>query len=367
MRGSIKKEKNGTYTYCVYAGIDENGKKKYKRKRGFKGQHECEAALAQEINMITKGTILVDESTKVSDYMDYWLKGYKTNISETTYARYEQFVRDIKKYLGNYKLTQLKPLIIQNFYEKLLSERKLEPSSVVKVHRMLNLALKMAVGWQLIINNPCEHVKAPKANTKHFDLWSLDEIEDYMELLKNTEFYKYAFIALKTGMRIGEMLALTWDDVDLVYGTITINKTLQYLNGIKKIKPPKTKKSNRTIPIDEKTVKFLKLLKAQQKELKLKTGISYKYVFSNPEGEPMSPVNVSGKLMHRALEKYDIPAIRFHDFRHLHATLLLKAGVNPKIVSERLGHSTIAITLDIYSEVIPDMQREAIEKIKDFV
>ena len=81
----------------------------------------------------------------------------------------------------------------------------------------------------------------------------------------------------------------------------------------------------------------------------------------------MPPVNVSGKLMHRALKKYDIPAIRFHDFRHLHATLLLKAGVNPKIVSERLGHSTIAITLDIYSEVIPDMQREAIEKIKDFV
>lgn len=368
MRGYIKKEKNGTYTYCVYVGTDTEGKKKYKRKRGFKTRKECEAALAEVINQIEKGTLVANEKMLVKEYMEYWLETYpKNHCQPSTYKRYKEFLNDIIKYIGSHKLSKLNPLIIQKFYEDLNNERNLSNNTIIKIHRMFHLALKHAQKWQLIHLNPCDLVTPPKIIKAEMKYWQPDEISFYLEMIdKNEILYKPTFLAVHTGLRVGELCALQWEDIDLINGTIRVNKTLQRVNGKLILKQPKTKNSNRIVTLLSSTIKFLKDLKKEAMEHKLKYGIEMSYVLCWEDGRPLDPHYVSQKFP-KLLEKYNLPKIRFHDLRHTHATLLLKLGTSPKIISERLGHSTVSFTLDTYSHVNVDMQRDEVSKAENYL
>ncbi|MCY6958828.1 tyrosine-type recombinase/integrase [Clostridium brassicae] len=367
MKGTVRKE-GSTWSYFVYVGIDENNKKKYKRKRGFKTKKECEAALAETITQIEKGTILANDKMTTKEYMQYWMETYpKNNCSPSTYKRYEFFIRDITKYIGKYKLSKLNPMIIQKFYEKLISDRKISNNTVIKTHRMLHLSLKHAQQWQLIHTNPCDLVTPPKSTKKEMKYWQPDEINFYLETIDKTEFlYAPILLAIHTGLRVGELCALKWEDIDFINGTMRVNKTLQRINGKLSLKEPKTKNSSRIVTLLNTTITFLNGLKKEALQRKLKYGINLDYVLCWADGRPIDPHYISQHFP-KLLEKYNLPKIRFHDLRHTHATLLLKLGTNPKVISERLGHSTVSFTLDTYSHVNTDMQRNEVSKAENFL
>lgn len=363
MRGSIKKEKNGTYTYCVYVGTDDEGKKKYKRKRGFKKQKECEAALAEVINQIEKGTLVTNEKMSVKEYMEYWLDTYpKNHCQPSTYKRYREFSNDIIKYLGSHKLSKLNPLLVQKFYEDLKSERKLSNNTIIKIHRMFHLSLKHAQKWQLIIVNPCSLVTPPPANEIEMKYWDPEDISFYLEQLKDEFLYPAIYLAVHTGLREGELCGLLWEDVDLINKTITVKKTLQRINGTLERKKTKTKKSNRIVTLFDSTVQLLKTMKNHDKVLKLEKGIELKYVLHWEDGRPIDPHYVAQHFPDIFARYPNIEKIRFHDLRHTHATLLRKLDVNSKVISERLGHADVAFTLKTYTHVNTDMQRNEVSK-----
>ncbi|WP_315117904.1 site-specific integrase [uncultured Clostridium sp.] len=365
MKGTVKKE-GPSWGYLVYVGTDENGKKKYKRKRGFKTKKECEAALAELISQLEKGIFVANSKMNVQEFMEYWLDKYpKRNCQPATYKRYQEFSNDIVKYLGKYKLTELKPLIIEDFYDKLIDERKLSNNTVIKIHRMFNLSLKHAQTWQMLIVNPCSLASPPKSTKEEMSYWKADEISFYLDRIKGHRLYNVTFLAAHTGCRVGELCALKWEDIDLVDSILNITKSMQRIKGKLTLKETKTPKSNRTITLFPSTIKFLKELKREHMERKLEHGIDMDYVLCWEDGRPMDPHYVSQKFP-KMLAEYNLPKVRFHDLRHTHATLLLKSKTNPKVISERLGHSTVAFTLDTYSHIDVETQRNEVSKAEQF-
>lgn len=366
MKGTVRK-KGSTWNYLVYIGTDEKGKRKYKRKRGFKTKKECEAALAELITQLEKGILVVNDKMNVKEYIEYWLETYpKNNCQPATYKRYQEFSSDIINYLGMNKLSKLNPLLIQKFYEDLLNERKLSNNTVIKIHRMFHMSLKHAQKWQLINTNPCELVTPPKATKEEMKYWQPDEISFYLEKIKGHRLYNPTLLAAHTGLRVGELCALKWDDVDLINDTIKVNKSMQRINGTLQLKEPKTKNSSRIVTLLSNTTKFLKDLKREHMERKLEYGIEMEYILCWEDGRPMDPHYISQNFP-KMLKEYNLPQIRFHDLRHTHATLLLKLGTNAKVISERLGHSTVSFTLDTYSHVSTDMQKNEVSKAENFL
>ena len=386
MRGTIRKEikKDGSVTwgYLVYTGVDENNKKKYKRKRGFTSQHECEAALAAFINKLNEGTIITNEKMSLSEYMDYWLETYpKANCQPATYKRYKEFAKDIKKYLGMYKLNKLNPLLVQNFYSGLKAERNLSNNTIIKIHRMFHLSLKHAQKWQLLYVNPCDLVTPPASDSIEMKYWNPEDISSYLELLKDEFLYPIIYLAVHTGLREGELCALHWSDFDQFEKTLNVSKTLQRVDGKLIEKIPKTKKSSRIVTLFDSTTSFLKLLK--KKDIPKKNDkkdsdkvVKFKrdeiknndwYIFHWDDGRPIDPHYVAQHFPEVLANHEEIPIIRFHDLRHTHATLLRKLEVNAKVISERLGHADVAFTLKTYTHVNTDMQRKEVAKAEEYL
>lgn len=421
MKGTIRKYtcKDGTitYGYLVYTGIDEDGKKKYKRKRGFKKQKECELALAEFITQLEKGTVVTNDKMTVKEYMNYWLETYpKNHCQPSTYKRYQFFCRDIIHRLGSYKLSKLNPLLIQKFYVDLkngsikeelkkqkitelkniydksvkdsskikalkakIAKIKEQPvkgvsnNTIIKTHRMFHEALKQAQKWQLIYVNPCDLVTPPPSDEIIMKYWNPEDISDYLDELNGEFLYPIIFLAVHTGMREGELCALHWSDYDSIEKTITVNKTLQSINGKLQEKKPKTKKSSRIITLFDSTSKFLKQLRNLEKR-RIKNIVNFdnkkenknNYIFHWEDGRPIDPHYVAQNFP-IILKKHGIQQIRFHDLRHTHATLLRKLKVDPKVISERLGHSDVAFTLKTYTHVNVKMQREEVAKAEEYL
>jgi integrase len=365
MRGHIRK-RGSSYAIVVDIGRDENGRRKQKWISGFKTKKDAEKMLAEVISQIEKGQFIEEKDITVEEYLKYWLDSYaKTNTAPRTYIRYTELANHIIRHLGGFMVQKLKPLHIQQFYSSLLKERKLSNSTILKIHRMFHLALKHAVQWQLINHNPLDAVTSPKPEKIEMKTWDVETANKFLETIKDDIIYIPVLLALQTGMRQGEIAALKWDDVDLEDGYIAVRNTLQKINGKFILKEPKSKKSIRTIALMEITITELKKHRRKQAEMILAMGEKYKnenFVCTWEDGRPLDPSYISKKFF-KLVKKYNFPYIRFHDLRHTHATMLLQEGVHPKIVSERLGHSTINITLDVYSHVLPNIQKEAVKKL----
>jgi integrase len=335
-----------------------------KSKSGFRTKKECEAALAEIITKLDKGEYFEASDMNLKEYLIYWLDIYKSKIAPSTLQRYQEYSNYAIKHIGNIKLEKLKPINLQKLYVKL--EETLTSGTVLKVHRMLHLALKHAVNWQMINSNPADAVTAPKANKTEMKVWSPEISAKFMNGIRGTTAFLPVMLALTTGMRRGEISALKWSNVNFKDGFISITHNMQRVDGNHyELKPPKTDKSARTIAMMDITIKELKEHRKKQLEIKLLMGYEYKdenFVCAWEDGRPYTPHYISD-IFRKYVLKLDFPKIRFHDLRHTHATMLLSKGVHPKVVSERLGHSTINITLDTYSHVLPNMQKEAVKKL----
>ena len=340
--GSIYTRKDGTVV-GQYEVDTLNGKKR-KYIRG-KSKKDVASRLAKAISDRDSGLVFDSGSLTLSEYLDKWLKAIQGTISVGSWKQYETIVRlHIKPALGKLKLGRVTALHVQTLYREKL-DSGLAPRRVIYVHVTLHKALKQAVRWSLIPRNVTDAVEPPKAAKKEILPLDQEQVRRLMEAAKGNSLEALYVLAVSTGMRQGELLGLQWKDVDLDSGTVRVNRTI--FGGV--VSPPKTTKSRRSIKLSKSA--FAALTTHEKKS---------EWVFSTKSGKPIDCTNLIKQSWRPLLKKAGLPHKRFHDLRHTCATLLLTKGVHPKVVQELLGHSSISITLDTYSHVLPTMQEKAV-------
>jgi integrase len=234
------------------------------------------------------------------------------------------------------------------------------------VHSVLRNALKQAVKWNLLSRNPAEHVELPKVAHTERPVLSPDEAAKFIRVASKMTHGLIFELALLTGMRPEEYLALRWSDIDFEHGTATVRRALVRHKKEFTFEEPKTHRSRRTIPLPKPMMQKLARHKREQAKQRFKAGCGwgcYDLVFCSETGTPHSVPNLTYRYFRPILEKAELPRIRLYDLRHTCATLLLVANQHPKIVGERLGHSTTRLTMDTYSHVLPTMQQGATDEI----
>src|SRR5829696_8490988 len=290
-------------------------------------------------------------------------------VRQSTFDRYEIAIRvHIKPVLGRLKLTKLAPSHLVGFYQDKLAA-EVAPARVNKLHVALHKALDQAVKWHMIPRNIAEVVKAPRPSPEEIRPLNREQAKTLLEVAREEDRFEALYmLAVTTGLRQGELLGLKWEDVDLEDGVVRVRRTLARHKGRLVLGEPKTKRSRRTVQLTQAAVEALEGHFARQTAQRNLLGELYEHqglVFATQRGTLVNPTNLRKRSFEPLLEKAGLPAIRFHDLRHTCATLLLSSNVNPKIVSEMLGHATIAITLDTYSHVLPNMQEGAGRALED--
>jgi integrase len=362
MKGHVRK-RGSKWAFVLDIGRDpETGKRKQKWFSGFKTKREAERAMAEKVAEVSRGEYIEPSTMEVKEFFHMWLKEeVKPNRSDATFDLYKSFTNQhIIPGLGGIPLNKLTTIHVHQFLNA-LSEKGVSHTTSKYILRTVKVALNWALNMQLIPKNPAANlqVSAQQSGTG-IKVWSREEVNHFLKAARNSKFYAAFYLAVTTGMRIGEILGLKWEDVDLDRGVVSIRRILQRTSaGIKLVDQTKTAHSRRSVNISPTTVDVLKSHQVKQKE----EMIRYNYrdadlVFTSRNGNPIEPRNLR-VYFKKIAKQVDLPLIRFHDLRHTHATLLLQQGVHPKIVSERLGHASISMTLDTYSHVIPSMQKEA--------
>jgi integrase len=309
------------------------------------------------------GVNLSAETMTVAQFLDKWLAAsVKPSVKTKTYEGYESIVRvRVVPRLGRKKLTKLTALDLQSLYTDLAS-LGLSARSVHHTHRVLHRAFVQAVRWNLIARNPCDGAQGPRVTRSEMQVWTPEEADVFLQATRDHRMHALYALALTTGMRQGELLGLKWGDVDLTAGILAVRRSLQWQrgNGYAFVEP-KTARSRRRIHLSQRAVAALRAHKDRQAWSRREAGAAWQeedLVFCDPLGGPLAPSHQTG-VFKAAAEAAGLPVIRFHDMRHTAATILLARGVHVKLVSEMLGHSTIVLTLDTYSHLIPAMHGDA--------
>ena len=300
----------------------------------------------------------------ISDLLDRWLEYQKSRVRDSTWQCYNWTLKRIKTDLGELLLEDLAPLDIEDFLLTLRAS-KLSPTSIRYHYNVLSEALTRAVRWRLIAVNPALAVDPPKK--AHFEAKVLNdaELNTLLQAAQGTFLYLPIVLAATCGMRRGETCGLRWEDVDFNHSVIYVRHTLDWIGGKLDLHPVKTARSERNVKLAQITVEALKKEKVRQAADKLKNGELYEdrgYCWAWDDGRPYDP-DYLYKKFRLLLKEAKLPAVRFHDLRHSHATSLLASGVPVKIISERLGHTSVAFTQDIYSHVLPNMQQQAADTV----
>lgn len=365
---TIRKRNNFWEYRFEIAKVD--GKRKRISKSGFKTKKECESAALKAQNYYKNGGLLTDYAEiSFSDLLDLWLEVMKPTWKQSTYDLYSKIIElKIKKSLGTYKVKSLSPVAIQKYINEIYSELSPNYAKLIKI--VLCSAMKYATTpLGIIPSSPCEYIKIPK----HEQITQTKTLEeDIFSICDNVSepFRTALLVSYFTGMRIGEVFALNWNDIDLKGKTINVDKTLSYSGNSWRISTPKTKTSIRVIPIGDSLCRILSNHKAYQLKNKVYYGKFYvknylkdsclnhesgeetDFVFTTKWGEFAKPSE-----MQRICRKF---GFKFHQLRHTHATKLIESGISPKIVQERLGHSNITTTLQTYTHPTKEMQLEAV-------
>lgn len=358
---NVKKENKDFYYYVITLGKDANGKRIQIKKRGFKTKKEAEKALREAQVEADKGAYIQPSKMTYGEYLTEWIRAKKQQISSQTAHVTEVYMRThIVPELGGINLTQLNPLIIQRFLST-LQDKGLADSTIKRIYNIVNTSLNAAVKKQIINRNAASLIDKPRVKRKEIEVWDVNEVKAFLNYARSYTRYYIAFhLALTTGMRQGEILGLRWMDVDFDRKMISVRQTLSH-NGKEIIHGAKTATSIRSISFDTDTATDLQkhMRMVRREMLSLGKSLSQEdLVVCNGLGTKANPRNIN-RIWYKLLEKTELKKITFHDLRHTNASLLLKINTHPKIVSERLGHSSIKITIDLYSHLFPNMQEEA--------
>lgn len=372
MKGHIRKRGKRSWAVILDIGEDLNGKRRQKWHSVKGTKKDAEDELARLINELRNGIYVESHKISTKDFLLKWLEHIKSKVAPSTHEGYEAIVmKYLIPKLGRFELTKLKPLHIESFYAEALKNGRLKGTgglskqTVLHFHRVLKEALNQAVKWKMLTVNPCHAVEPPKPDRFEIRALDSDASLELLEAIKESCVYPATFFAVMTGLRRGEVLGLRWQDVDLQNGVLHVMQTVQQIYKRIEFRQPKTNRSRRPVIIPQIALDMLRKHKASQAENRLALGAAYQnngLVFAREDGSPWSPDAFTSAYRSAVAIKFG-KKVRFHDLRHSHATQLLKQGVHPKVVSERLGHSSISITMDIYSHVLPGMQEEAASKI----
>jgi integrase len=337
----------------------ESGKKKQKALSSHDKKKEAEKSLIESKSKINNNDFIMPEKITFQEYITSWLEQHKNNLSPTTHNRYKSIInKDIIPCLGDIELQKLNAIHIQKFYNKMLD--RLSGKTVMQYHRIIHKSLSIAYKMQVIPKNPAEFVEVPKVKKYKASVYDKMEVRQLLEAVKNTRLEAPINLALGLGLRAGEVLGLRWTDVDFDKGIINIAQTA--VRGEKSgdviFKDPKSETSSRTLTTPEDLLKILKEHKVIKNEHNL--------VFTQITGKPMSSASFS-RMFRDFLKRKNLPLIRFHDLRHTNATLMLASGTSAKVASSRLGHSSIGITMDLYTHVLQELEQDAADKLNDVI
>jgi integrase len=366
-RGSVRK-RGSTWTVVVDVGPDPvTGRRRQKSKGGFRTRKAAEAGLRELSAAVDGGRYVERSTTTVGEYLDEWIEIVRPRLRPTTWNSYRQSVAHIKGRIGAVPLQSLAPLEVENLYKQLLATRGrngrlLSPKTVRGIHVVLRKALADAERLGLVVRNAAAAAKPPVPAKYEHTTWTAEQLAQFLDSIEDERLAAAFVLLATTGMRRGEALGLRWGDIDLPAGRLSIVQTITTVRDKMVMSPPKTARSRRSVSLDPVTVAALRDHRRRQNEERLRVGEAWSntsdLVFTNEVGEPVHPSAFS-----YSFESYvrhsGLPRIRLHDLRHTYATVALAAGVHPKIVSERLGHATIAVTLDLYSHVTPAIDAEA--------
>lgn len=357
--GSIYQRKNGTWSAQV--SVNGNRLSYY-----GKTQAECRQWIKETVTQVDAGITFEGARYRVSEYLEEWLKSIKGSIRQNTWFDYRQLIKNhIDPTLGKIKLKDLKPSQIQVVINA-KREEGYSPWTLQFIRRVLNTAMGQAVVWGMITNNPVKGVKVPRSPQQELSIWTKEQVKIFLDHVEGTRFEALYFLAVTTGLRQGELLGLMWSDIDWGKKRLSIKRQLRQVRGKGLIfQELKTKTAQRVIFLGDSAILKLEQHRTIQDQQKLIAGSRWQdqnIVFPSTIGTPLGPRNLYRQFINTT-EKTGLPRIKFHDLRHTAATLMLKEGIHPKVVQERLGHSSITLTLDVYSHVIPSMQEEVAEKL----
>jgi integrase len=370
MAGQIIKRGDKTWVIRVFGGRDGNGKRRYLNKTIKGNKKDAEAYLNSLLTSISAGTFVEPVKLTVDEYIDRWLVTVaKTRLRERTYDDYsEKLRRYVRPLIGKLKLSDVRSLDVQGIYTA-MSERGLSPRTIRYTHAILSSMFKQAVRWNMLGRNPCEAAELPRMERKEMQALSPEEVGRFLTQSTEDDYGVLFAFAIATGMRPEEYLALKWSDIDLEARTSIVARTLVLRKGGGwYFGEPKTTRSRRTVTFPESIANGLRTHRAKQAKTRLRLGSSYlseNLVFATLEGTPLNLRNLTQRHFKPILKRAGLSeSFRLYDLRHTCASLLLGANEHPKIVSERLGHASITLTLDTYSHVLPSMQQAASDKLE---
>ncbi|MEW6545421.1 MAG: tyrosine-type recombinase/integrase [Bacillota bacterium] len=363
MRGHIRKRSRNGWTVVVELPRDpQTGKRRQKWVTVKGNRRDAERTLTQLLLQVDGGALgMAPTRLTVGEYLQWWLDTVKQRLRPATYESWKERLRYWYQTLGSRYLVALTPVDVQQALCALPDT--LSGGTRASVFAVLRVAMRQAAKWGMVARCPTDGVKCPSPGVGRVNVWTEEQIRLFLREARGSRYYPLFHLALATGMRLGELLGLVWEDVDLDRGVIQVRRSLvgRPSGPEPRWQEPKTPRSRRPIPLDCVSLEVLRQHRKQQMEERWRAGSSwqdYGLVFSTDKGKPLQRPNITRRLKEIALVA-GVPVLRFHDLRHSHATVLLRQGVHPKVVSERLGHSSVALTLDVYSHVLPDTQKEA--------
>ncbi|MEF2072368.1 tyrosine-type recombinase/integrase [Consotaella aegiceratis] len=371
MKGSIRERSPGKWAIIVDLPDPTTGKRRRKW-HSFEGtKRQAQEECARLVSLIRHGGYAEPTKTTLAQYLDRWLDHVKTSVSPKTHERYAEIARkNIVPLLGEVTLSKLKTERIDAAWTKALASGRrsgkggLSPRTVHHMRRVLIKALNQAVTWEMIARNPATASQPPKVERKAMSAYGADTTALLLDAVRPTRIFVPVLLAVMCGLRRGEVVALRWRNVDLANKTLAVVETAEQIKGVVRLKETKSGLS-RVVSLSSTVVEELRAHRTRQAEEQLRLGLrpdDDSFVYAQIDGQLVQPRSLSHEWT-RITAKTALPRIRFHDLRHSHATQMLAAGVHPKIAQERLGHSTIAITLDLYSHVMPGMQADAAEQV----
>ncbi len=362
--------------YYVVDVAGGRGARSQRSKGGFPTRREAQAAMNEVLAALATDSYVGQVDLNLGAYLEEWLPVAQARLRPSAYAVAELHVRRyIAPRIGGIRLQDVRPTTVKAFYGELRRDGRirgagggLSPKMIHNIHRTLSRALRDAVDDRLIVRNPAERAhKQPES--PEMPTWNPDELRAFLDGLAGDRLEGLWRVAAMTGLRRGELAGLRWRDVDLDAGRLSVVQQLAKGQVGYAVGPPKSRRSRRQLALDAGTTAALKAHRKQQLEERLLLGSAYDdqdYVFCRIDGHPLHPDRLT-QIFETLVARSGLPRLTLHGLRHTHATLMLRAGIHPKVVQERMGHSSIAITLDTYSHAIPAMQEDAADRVAALV
>ena len=368
MAGQIISRGKNVWLVRIYLGRDETGKRIYLNKTIHGPRKAAQAWLNQRLTERDAGIAVKPAQQTLNEYLDRWLEtAVKPKVRPKTWMGYRSLLHNhIRPALGARPLARIKPLEVQQAFQDMI-DRGLSARTIEYTRMVLRQAFKQAIQWRLLTFNPCDGVQIPRRQRREMQALSPEQARRFLVVARGTRYGMLFELAITTGLRPSEYLALKWEDIDFERGTLSVVRSLDAMpGGGYRLEETKTRNSRRVVKLLPGVLRALLEHRQAQQRLREEAGERWNeqgFVFTNAEGGPLDGHNLSSRHLRRILKEAGLPQIRLYDLRHTAATLALSAGVPVKVVSEMLGHSSVALTLDVYSHVLPHMQEDAARRM----